>query len=217
MHEAVESSPRDHIRGVKRPAQRRSREYMAAVLKAAGELIEEAGRDDFTIRALADRAQVSPSWLYRYFPEKSAVIEAVMLNFIETSLNVIPEIGQKFDSWEDAVEARNAAFTDFYRSAKGLRGAWFARARSGLVEEQNHLSNDILADQFTDVVIHLTTVSREELWLAIRLAGEVSEGLTEYAYSRGTAQSGWIAQQNTRIFRDIIRPCFEGRSVIHQK
>ena len=202
-------SPRDHIRGVKRPTQRRSREYMDAVLRAAGELIEEAGRDDFTIRALADRAQVSASWLYRYFPEKSAVIEAVMLDFIEKSLDVIPGIEQEFDSWQEAVELRAAAFSDFYRSARGLRGAWFARARTGLVEEQNRLSNDIIADQFAEMVSELAIVSYDELWQLIRLANEVSERLTEYAYELGPAHHGWIDRQNAHIFQDIIRPCFE--------
>jgi AcrR family transcriptional regulator len=48
-----------------------------ALMQAAGELMREVGYDGMTTAAVAKRAQVSEGTIYRYFPSKEALAEAV--------------------------------------------------------------------------------------------------------------------------------------------
>lgn len=52
----------------------KSRETQAALYTAATELFAERGFGGTTMKAIADRAGVSPGLLYRYFPGKAAVV-----------------------------------------------------------------------------------------------------------------------------------------------
>lgn len=50
------------------------------LLDAACDLIAEAGTDDISARDIADRAGVSSATLYRHFPSKQALIDAISVD-----------------------------------------------------------------------------------------------------------------------------------------
>ena len=62
------------------PRQQRARAAVQAILRATGELLDDAGFDALTTSAVAERAQVNIATLYRYFPDKYALIEALALS-----------------------------------------------------------------------------------------------------------------------------------------
>lgn len=59
------------------PTQRRSHATIEVVLEAAAQLLESAGEAGFNTNALAERAGVSVGTLYRYFPNKQAILAAL--------------------------------------------------------------------------------------------------------------------------------------------
>ena len=59
------------------PRQARARETVARILDTAAVLLDEVGVDDFNTNLLAERAGVRVRTVYRYFPNKSAVILAL--------------------------------------------------------------------------------------------------------------------------------------------
>lgn len=59
------------------PAQARSRATVERLLDAALELLDEVGLDRFNTNLLAGRAGVSVRAIYRYFPNKTAVLVAL--------------------------------------------------------------------------------------------------------------------------------------------
>jgi AcrR family transcriptional regulator len=59
------------------PAQQRSRTTVEAVIEAAAQLLEAAGEQGFNTNAVAERAGVSIGTLYRYFPDKQAILVAL--------------------------------------------------------------------------------------------------------------------------------------------
>lgn len=62
----------------KGPRQGRSRQTVATILEAAARVFEEAGPDGATTNAIAERAGVSIGSLYQYFPNKLAIIHALI-------------------------------------------------------------------------------------------------------------------------------------------
>ena len=56
------------------PQQERGRAAVSAILSATSELLEEAGFDSLTTIAIAERAGVNIATLYRYYPNKFAIV-----------------------------------------------------------------------------------------------------------------------------------------------
>lgn len=56
------------------PQQARGRAAVSAILAATSELLEEAGFDSLTTIAIAERAGVNIATLYRYYPNKFAIV-----------------------------------------------------------------------------------------------------------------------------------------------
>ncbi len=68
----------------KRPLQVRARQTVEAIVEATARILESQGHDRFTTNAVAERAGVSIGTLYQYFPDKEALVGALIAR--ETSL-----------------------------------------------------------------------------------------------------------------------------------
>lgn len=77
MHRQVRTAPR------KRPRQERSRATVDAILEATARLLVKYGYDDLTTNAVAAGAGVSIGSLYQYFPNKTALVAALLDRHLE--------------------------------------------------------------------------------------------------------------------------------------
>nr|HEX4315180.1 TetR/AcrR family transcriptional regulator [Kofleriaceae bacterium] len=67
----------------KRPRQGRSRETVDTILEATARLLVRKGFDHLTTNAVADAAGVSIGSLYQYFPNKEALVAALVERLVE--------------------------------------------------------------------------------------------------------------------------------------
>jgi AcrR family transcriptional regulator len=79
------TSPRRPARTPQQPAPEAlapavAHEPLAAILAAAGQLIDEHGVDGLNTTAVARRAGISTATLYRHFPDKHAILDALVLD-----------------------------------------------------------------------------------------------------------------------------------------
>ena len=65
------------------PRQSRAQASVDVVLEAAAQVLEAAGEAGFNTNAVAERAGVSIGTLYRYFPDKRAILRALALRETE--------------------------------------------------------------------------------------------------------------------------------------
>jgi AcrR family transcriptional regulator len=65
------------------PLQRRSAETVTSILKIASALLDEVGFDRLTTNLICKRAGLTPPALYRYFPNKYAVMEELGRRLME--------------------------------------------------------------------------------------------------------------------------------------
>ncbi len=77
------------------PVQRRSAQRLARILDACAELLDETGYEDLSTRAVAGRAGVPIGSVYRFFPNKRAMAEALA--------------HRNLDAYADRISARLAA------------------------------------------------------------------------------------------------------------
>jgi AcrR family transcriptional regulator len=64
----------------RRPGRPRSERATAAILRAAGELLDRRGLDGLSVDAIAARAGVSKATIYRWWPNKAAIVMDAVLN-----------------------------------------------------------------------------------------------------------------------------------------
>lgn len=70
---ATAPSPKTTRRGA--PHQKRSRETVELILSAAAELLEDVGFENLSTNMICKQANLTPPALYRYFPNKYAVLK----------------------------------------------------------------------------------------------------------------------------------------------
>jgi AcrR family transcriptional regulator len=63
-----------------------------AILEAAVQVLLKEGKERLTTRKVADRAGVSVGTLYQYFPNKSALLQAVLRNHLEGVAETIDRV-----------------------------------------------------------------------------------------------------------------------------
>lgn len=73
-HRKSETTPLDALR---KPAQTRAQQTASRILDAAAALLEETGFEDLSTNAICRHAGVTPPALYRYWPNKHAVLAAL--------------------------------------------------------------------------------------------------------------------------------------------
>ncbi|MCW5829346.1 MAG: TetR/AcrR family transcriptional regulator [Deltaproteobacteria bacterium] len=67
----------------KKPQQARSRETFDAIVKASARILTEQGYDNLSTNRIARTAGVSPGSLYQYFPNKEAIIAALLDSLLD--------------------------------------------------------------------------------------------------------------------------------------
>lgn len=81
----------------KTPKQKRSREMVERLLDATAITLAERGLDDTTTNHIAEKAGVSIGSLYQYFPDKEALLDALMVRVSDTVASVFREHAQKME------------------------------------------------------------------------------------------------------------------------
>ncbi|WP_394552130.1 TetR/AcrR family transcriptional regulator [Agromyces sp. MMS24-JH15] len=111
------------------PTQRRSTQRLDALLDAAAELVDEIGFERLTTQMVAERAAASIGTVYRYFPDRVAVLHALRERSVERFRARVAAILAESNpsTWWDVVEAAIEAATQLYRDEPGfsvVRSAW---------------------------------------------------------------------------------------------
>jgi AcrR family transcriptional regulator len=106
------------------------------IVRATGELIAEGGFMAATTRAIALRAGCAEGSIYRYFPDKHALLHAVMFDRFESFFVMLEELPGNAGSGSIAEHFRRVALEAlaFYRAIASLVGAQLSDPR--LLAEQ---------------------------------------------------------------------------------
>ena len=73
----------------KLPSQARSRSTFDAILRVAGEILNDDGLDGLSINAVCRQAGLTPPAVYRYFPNKYALLKALAERLMEAQDDVV--------------------------------------------------------------------------------------------------------------------------------
>jgi len=171
-----------------RPRQQRARSTYDGILDAAGELLAEVGVERLSTNLVCKRAGVTPPALYRYFPNKYALLK-------ELGARLMAAQDAAVFAWQDevrGVRARSVATDAEIRRAIQTRvnaitkdfpgGAWVLRALRAVptLSAVRIASREAVAERDFDVLAErYPKADRRVLRIAATLAVEVMYAATE--------------------------------------
>ncbi len=190
----------------KQPSQARAQNTVEAIVEATARILEDDGHRGFTTNAVAERAGVSIGTLYQYFPNKDALVGALIGR--ETSLLVgDAEVACAQESGPVALDMLIDAAV-----AHQLRRPALARL---LDFEESRLPFDAdtrqVRDRFRTILLHL--LARPDLPPQANLAtatadvAAIIQGMLDAAGERGeTARSPLIARVRRAVLGYLQNP-----------
>lgn len=112
------------------PVQARSSARLAGLLDAAAAVIDEIGFERLTTAMVAERAGASIGTVYRYFPDRIAVVEALAIRSTQRLAERFVTALTEGDAttWQDACDALIDATAEMYRTEPGFRAIRFGDA-----------------------------------------------------------------------------------------
>ena len=96
------------------PTQRRSIERVESILVAAEACIREIGFSELKMKDISGRAEVSPSSVYQYFPDKKAILVALTRRYTTQILEAVSSELGEINTIDDLDEFLGAYIENYY-------------------------------------------------------------------------------------------------------
>lgn len=185
------------------PLQDRSRTTFETILATTGQLLTEVGFERLSTNMICERAGLTPPALYRYFPNKYAVLKELAVRLMERQdemvFDWIEAGGLDTDNLADSIaQARQIQerATQIVREQPG--GIWIMRAIRAvpLLRDVRLASRDKVAARiFERLRARYRYVSDEDLRVATRLSTELTYAATEMVIEEPHRDAERITQE----------------------
>ena len=190
----------------KAPGQARSKETVSVILEASARILESEGLRGFNTNSVAAKAGVSVGSLYQYFPNKDAILLALIERFEDASQNAILQALQSAKG-----QPLKPSLKLFVRALVGMH---YRRPRLNriLEAEEERLGGgaadfafrpglrDLLQERQSEIATRITGAT-ERVAMAIMRA-VVDQGLAVSANQRSVEQQAFRAVRGFLLYKE---------------
>ena len=168
------------------PVQARSTARLAALLDAAAAVVDEIGYERLTTAMVADNAGASIGTVYRYFPDRIAVLQALGARNLERVLQRATDeiVDVRHSNWAEALGAAFGILVDAFRHERGFRSLRVGDVIDLRPPAGTRTYNSIVAESLHAGLVSRFDVSNTaEAQFAFETAIEVSDSLASRAFA----------------------------------
>ncbi|MCG8671958.1 MAG: TetR/AcrR family transcriptional regulator [Pseudomonadales bacterium] len=155
------------------PTQKRSREKYDAILSTAKALIGERGNDSVSMREIAKEAELPISSIYQYFPDKSAILGAIMQGYFDDIREMIKRfLGEckSIDDFQNGLITGIDLFYSLFKNDTALASLWAGMQANNELKELDAEDSRINARLITETLTSIIKDKEEsEIYSAILL------------------------------------------------
>lgn len=169
------------------PVQARSAARLSALLDAAAQIVDEIGYERLTTAMVAERAGASIGTVYRYFPDRIAVLQALAARNLERVLeNATTQVLEPGNTtWADALDAAFGVLVEAFRSEPGFRGLRVGDVLDLRPATHERTFNSVVADRLLDALVErFGFTDSAALRFRFETAIEISDALATRAFAR---------------------------------
>ena len=175
------------------PVQQRALATLDLILDTAAQMLEEVGADGLTTKALAARANIRVRSIYRYFPNKLAVIQAVAERVAERQKIVLQVATRRSDNdtpWRIALRRELGALVDSFGAEPGLAAVRKAMQTSPSLKQVHTEGNEEIARLWAGDLASRGMAGPPKRHLSVaRTAVKIAAALLEN-FPRGDVEAG---------------------------
>lgn len=137
------------------PQQARSRARLAGLLDAAETLLVREGPEALTTTRIAEEAGVSVGSLYRWFPDKAAIVDALTRRYLTEFEATVDELAAAAPTaqWDDPAGMLLDVFAHRGVSQPGYRALWLGRQFSEELRAADRANKEVLADGVRRILV----------------------------------------------------------------
>ena len=193
------------------PVQARSTARLAALLDAAAAVIDEIGYERLTTAMVAERAGASIGTVYRYFPDRIAVLQALGARNLERALSRVTDeaANVKHDDWLSALHGSMDVLIEAFRNEPGFRSL-----RVGDVIDLRPAPNEVPFKSIVASALLDSLVSRfgvpdnDEVRFAFETSIEISDALAARAFARNPDGDVSFLEAGAGLVATLLVPHF---------
>lgn len=194
------------------PVQQRSARRLARILDACAEVLEETGYDELSTRAVAGRAGVPIGSVYRFFPNKRAMAEALARRNLDAytdriTARLTAPAGRPLQ-WRHAMDVVVDEYLAMKRTVPGFALVEFTVPAPHASRQANYEVADRLRDLFAGP-LGLDTAD-ERLRTAFLVGVETADALLQLAFRTDPAGDPAIVTETKELLRAYLARYLDG-------
>ncbi|WP_022890138.1 TetR/AcrR family transcriptional regulator [Agromyces italicus] len=185
------------------PTQRRSSQRLDALLDAAAEIVDESGFERLTTQMVAERAGASIGTVYRYFPDRVAVLYALRERSVRRYRERVADEMERveLESWWTVLDVALEVCATMYRDEPGFTVVHAAQrelAEGDIEPEFAHRMARLIEAEFG------AGADQDELRFRLGVAMEIGDALISRAFERsGEGDERYLAEAK-RLVHDYL-------------
>ncbi len=189
------------------PIQARSRERLRRVLDAADEVLAADGAGAFTTTRVATRAGVPIGSVYRFFPDKEAIVEALAVRYWSDFEDLVAGVAEAdeaqplADPVGDVLDVLIAGF----RGAPGFLALWFGGLRTEAVRDATRPTRTAIARSIERILArHWPDAERPHARPVAEMTVLAGDGLLREAFRRDRRGDASVLAESKVMLRAYI-------------
>lgn len=194
------------------PTQARGQDTYEIVLATAGEMLGETGFEQLTTNAICKRAGLTPPALYRYFPNKYAILKALGDRLMKAQDDKvfawIESGGLEGDTAAERIEKNVAMLTEVIELTRRFPGgAAIGRALRAvpMLQQLRFASRDTVAERFGEILkARYPQAPEARVRVAMRMMVELTYSATEMAVEEPDQDAEALSREVCLLFERYI-------------
>jgi AcrR family transcriptional regulator len=172
------------------PIQARSRARLRLVLDVADELLADEGADAFSTTRIAEAARIPVGSVYRFFPDKEAIVEALAVRYWRDFDDLAAGLAEadEREPLADPAAAVLEALAAGFRVRPGFLALWYGGLRTERVRDSTRHARTAIAGSIERILsVHWPNAPEHARVTAAAMVVLAGDGLLREAFRRDPA------------------------------
>jgi AcrR family transcriptional regulator len=192
------------------PVQARSQERVKLLLDTTAVLVDEIGIEGVTTGLLAERAKVSIGSVYRFFPDRISLMQALSARNLERfGERYLAEFERlQVETWQEALDVTVAQFVEMLETEPGFRALRFGDVIDEQLLDGEERNTRLRIESFADLLTgRLGVKETENLVRQVQVVTEMCDSLLTRAFIEDPSGDRWMIDE----CKTVVSEYFEQR------
>jgi AcrR family transcriptional regulator len=189
------------------PTQDRANRQVERILDAACAEVVERGYDAASTSGIAKRAQIAVGSVYRYFPDKRSLIQAIERRNQARYTDAVRDRLADVTSWRAAVDVTLDTFREMHRTDPGFRAVVLSGLGDPELESEPGEFDDQHAGEFAALLAaRFGAQDSHDFRLAVTLSITMGEALAHLADRLPVDEAEAVLAQGRPVLYNLLAP-----------